>query len=76
MSTTAEDFYTCSKEITVKFQNDGSGKDVYFGSDEDFEITFPSAWGGWKCGSSNENTRCNSVRKGVFAWEGTYYIDF
>ena len=76
LTTTAEDFYACKKDITIKFQNDASGRDLYFDSKEDFGITFPNKWGGWKCGSSNENKRCNSVRKGIFAWEGPYYIDF
>jgi len=37
-------------------------------------IEFPASWPKWKCGSADENTRCNAVRSGTFAWNGQYTI--
>jgi len=34
----------------------------------------PRNWGAWKCGTGNENERCNAVRSGTFAWAGRYPI--
>ena len=38
LTTTAESFSTFSRTITVKFQNDGYGMEVLFGSFEDVGI--------------------------------------
>ena len=33
-------------------------------------------WGTWKCGQRNENSKCETVRRGDFLWAGTYKITF
>jgi len=67
-----------SNHIQIKFLNDGSNKDVRFDfiKGSEGEVTFPKAWDEWKCGSSNENSRCELVRKGKFNWSGIYHVHF
>jgi len=67
-----------SNHIQIKFLNDGTNKDVVFkfvkGSKGD--LTYPKKWDDWKCGASNENKRCELVRKGKFNWSGIYHVIF
>ena len=60
LTTTAEDYYTCSSDLTIKFTNDGSGKDVVFDSDEDFAAELNG----------------KDVSDGAFNWNGEYEISF
>lgn len=60
LTTTAEDYYTCSSDLTIKFTNDGSGKDVVFDSDEDFVAELNG----------------KDVSDGAFNWNGEYEISF
>lgn len=56
----------------------GNGK-----RDVDWEAVTPSKqtpklldrlWRRWRCGRSREGRFCNAVRRGTFAWQGTYLI--
>jgi len=56
--------------------------------DHDWDITFSRYWRSWRCVGYTrteisdiirkdlENTRCNSVRKGVMAWQGDYVVTY
>lgn len=71
--------YTASQHfITVEFTNDGDGNDVYFQSGIAHSIRSDSRWPGWYCDLKigTEDSRCNSVRGGTFAWETSYQITF
>ena len=80
LTTTAESFSTFSRTITVKFQNDGYGMEVLFGSFEDVGIRSKTKWEEWKCDDLNDerdgDANCNKVRGGKFAWRGNYEIKF
>ena len=60
LTTTAEDYYSCSADFTIKFTNDGSGKDVVFDGDEDFVAELNG----------------KDVSDGAFNWNGEYEISF
>ena len=63
--------------MTIEFENDdGTTNDVLFETMEDVDISFPSQFGYWKCGTKVENDRCSQVRDGIFAWKGSYQISF
>lgn len=77
--TTSWMLYTASSNfITVEFTNDGSGMDVYFQSDYEHTIRSDARWPGWYCDIKvgTEDSRCDSVRGGTFAWETSYQIEF
>ena len=77
LKTTAKEFTVASRQITINSVNDdGLTKDVFFVTKEEAKISLPDKFGSWKCGSSNENHRCDKVRGGTFAWSGTYEIVF
>ena len=80
LTTTAESFSTFSRTITVKFQNDGYGMEVLFGSFEDVGIRSKTKWEEWKCDDLNDerdgDANCKKVRGGKFAWRGNYEIKF
>lgn len=74
---------TNSNDLTVEFLNDGKGKDVVFEFDDNPDgfitegnIYFDRKWNSWKCDTNNENSRCDRVRDGDFAWNGEYEITF
>merc|ERR1711879_710266 len=60
----------------VTFENDAVGRDVYFQAVDPVKssLELMDKWQLWKCGSAEENVRCNSVRSGTFAWRGRYKI--
>jgi len=70
--------YTASNFITVEFTNDSSENDVYFQSDYEHTIRSDARWPGWYCDIKlgTEDSRCDSVRGGAFAWETSYQIEF
>ena len=77
LKTTAKEFTVASRQITINSVNDdGLTKDVFFVTKEEAKISLPHKFGSWKCGSSTENHRCETVRGGTFAWSGTYEIVF
>ena len=73
-------FIALRYNITIVFTNDaGSGSDVYFGSDVQSSITAPYYFEAWQCGlnvEEDKDTRCDRIRKGEFAWGGTYIVVF
>jgi len=77
ISTTYTEWTAPSNKININFLNDhGSVRDVYFQSDRNVQITFPSLWAPWNCGSATENSRCGVVRSGRFLWSGMYVVTF
>ena len=77
LKTTPKEFTVASRQITINYVNDDvPTMDVFFVTKEEAKISLPDAFGSWKCGSSNENHRCDKVRGGTFAWTGTYEIVF
>jgi hypothetical protein len=66
------DFLSPSETFTVYFR-DGDNQNVEFGADFDSQIT-SSSWQEWQCGTQNENSRCESVRRGQFHWKSIYTI--
>ena len=78
LKTTPKEFTVASRQITINFVNDDgpTTKDVFFVTKEEAKISLPDQFESWKCGSSNENHRCDKVRGGTFAWSGTYEIVF
>jgi len=74
-------FATLSRFVQVSFENDDGSRDVYFRSNFDAEIQLPEVWVDWNCGFLNdlteeENSRCQTVRSGYFAWRGDYQVEF
>ena len=39
-----------------------------------YEIRYEKNWGKWHCGTENEDKRCGQVRRGLFAWTGSYKL--
>ena len=39
-----------------------------------YEIRFDIGWKNWHCETENENKRCDQVRRGIFAWTGSYKL--
>ena len=77
LKTIPQEFTVASRKITINFVNDDLDRnDVFFVTNEEAEISLPSEFVKWKCGSNNENHRCDSVRDGLFKWGGTYEILF
>jgi len=78
LSTSWVSYTASSNFITVEFTNDGTGMDVYFQSDYEHTIRSDSRWPGWYCDVKigTEDSRCDSVRGGTFAWEVAYQIEF
>ena len=73
----SKEFSTYDRMMTIEFENDdGTTNDVLFETMEDVDISFPSQFGYWKCGTKVENDRCSQVRDGIFAWKGSYQISF
>ena len=68
-------FSAHNNQITMQYTNDSPGRDAYFQSNFITVITSRN-FEGWNCSTSNENHRCESVRKGVFAWRDTYTVNF
>jgi len=78
-------FKSPSRVVLVEFTNDArtaaGDRNVYLASDFHHNIVAYSGqvlrnWATWKCGSTNEDTACNVLRRGVFAWQGTYKVTF
>merc|ERR1711973_281177 len=74
-------FVTLSRFVQMSFENDDGSRDVYFRSNFDAEIQRPEVWVDWNCGFLNdlteeENSRCQTVRSGHFAWRGDYQVEF
>jgi len=76
------EFLSNSPMLQIEFTNAAGDNDVYFKTEFQHKLA-PTAgyvqqqWeGAWKCGSSNENERCNLLRAGKFLWMGTYRIVF
>ena len=40
----------------------------------DFNMTMPSKWDEWNCGSANEDVSCQNVRDGHMYWDGDYKV--
>jgi len=65
--------------LFITFWNDdGPSRDVRFTAvdppPQDTVIQNLDTWGDWGCGHTNENTWCNIVRNGNFAWGGRYSV--
>jgi len=74
-------FTTVSRYLQISFENDDGSRDVRFRSNFDAEIQHPERWVDWNCGFLNdlteeENSRCQTVRSGWFAWRGDYQVEF
>jgi len=74
-------FTTVSRFLQISFTNDDGSRNVLFRSNFDAEIQHPERWVGWNCGFLNdlteeENSRCQAVRSGRFAWKGDYQVEF
>jgi len=76
LSTTWEDFATSENSLIISFLNDGSGRDVQFQSDATASVRSDAMWPGWNCDTTNENSRCDTVRSGNFNWSSDYQIVF
>lgn len=67
-----------SQRFYIEFPNGNGKNDVTFkfkeGSSGKLQCT--TLWKEWNCGASNENERCEKVRKGNLAWEGLYLVEF
>ena len=72
-----KEFASYSRKINIKFKNDaGTRRDVFFDTLEKVNISLPSKFRRWKCGSDDEDIKCSLVRGGNFAWKGSYEIVF
>ena len=77
LTTESKEFSTKDRMMTIEFENDdGTSNDVLFETTEDVDISLPSHFGYWNCGTNMENDRCSQVRDGIFAWKGSYQISF
>jgi len=71
--------YTASSNfITIEFTDEGSSNDVYFQSQYAHTIRSDSKWPGWYCDVKlgTEDSGCDYVRNGIFAWQTSYQIEF
>ena len=76
MLTTKDQVFSAhNNQITIEYTNDSGERDALFQSNFTKKITSKN-FEGWNCSTSNENHRCERVRKGVFAWRDTYTVDF
>ena len=68
-------FASNEPEIEISYETpNGIDGDIFFRSDLTTAIS-PSCTD-LKCGTSNEDERCKSIRKGNFYWPCTYRINF
>jgi len=76
LSTNWEDLIATENSLIISFLNDGSGRDVQFQSDVAASVRSDAMWPGWNCETTNEDSRCDSVRSGNFNWSSDYQIVF
>ena len=62
-----------TRVLTLYFLNDGVHRNIVLKNAADFQIWHES-FGGWNCGTENENHRCKLVQEGYLAWGGKYKL--
>ena len=51
-------------------------QELFFKPAFDYEIQYVDEWDIWKCGNEAEDSRCDEVRRGKFAWSGSYNLTY
>ena len=58
----------------IQISNKAYGKSVFIRPAWAFDIVYPKVWTDWRCGKTDEDSRCGRVRKGAFNWLGEFRL--